>query len=104
MSINVGAIAKVIGKAIVVEGPKALAIAEQIPILIELAENLYDGLKGADKLAAVQAGLWSFVEELDPKIAENFTKLWSAAKPMISVIVTIYHFAGIFGSKTPAKA
>ena len=99
MSINVNAVAKVVTAAITISAPQAVQIAEQLLSLIQLAEDAYDGLKGNDKLQAVQAGLNTFVKQLDPALDAQFARLWAFLAPAISVIVTIYKLAGIFTSK-----
>jgi hypothetical protein len=104
MTINVNAVAKVVSLAVSVGAPQAVLIAQQLLSLIEFAEEAYDGLKGDQKLQAVQAGLYTFVKQLDPNLDAQFSKLWQFLTPIVSVIVTIYRFAGIFTSKTPAKA
>lgn len=103
MSINVNAVAKVVGVAITVAAPQALQIAQQLITLIEFAEDAYDGLKGDVKLQAVQAGLYAFVKQLDPNLDAQFAKLWSFMAPVASVVVTIYRLMGVFKSSTPVK-
>jgi len=105
MSINVNAIAKVVSVAVTVAAPQAVQIAEQLLALIQLAEDAYDGLKGDQKLQAVQAGLYTYVKQLDPNLDAQFARLWAFLAPAVSVIVTIYKLAGIFTSKSaPAQA
>lgn len=103
MSINVNAVAKVVSAAITIEGPKAFAVASQLLSLITLAQEAYDGLKGDQKLQAVQAGLNDFVADLDPAIHQQFDRLWAFLKPAITVIVQISKLAGLFAPK-PATA
>jgi len=96
MSLNIGKIVKSIAGPIGLNADSASAIVVQTLSLIDMAEDIYDGLKGSEKLAAVQAGLRSFIEELDPSLVDRFGDIWRALKPAISMIVTIYNAVGIF--------
>lgn len=97
MSVNIGKIAAVVGKAAkFVPVDKVDLLLSQTVFLIELAEDAIDGIKGSEKLQAVRRGLEDFVEDEMPDVAARFNDLWRLMKPVISLVVTLYHAAGVF--------
>jgi hypothetical protein len=75
---------------------KAGAILEQALFLIDFVEDAYEGLSGAEKLAAVKAGLKTFAEQLDPELDDRFAALWVEIAPFISTVVAIFKLKGLF--------
>lgn len=62
--------------------------------LIDLVEDIYEGLKGSEKFAAVKAALKSTAEGLG--ILDDFEKIWKILGPLVSLIVTINNLKGLW--------
>lgn len=93
MSINVSTIAgRLANAAVTVE--KAQAIISETVALIITVEQIYEGLKGSEKFAAVKAGVASLVDDLD--LSANFAAIWRVVGPAVSLIVTVFNLRNLW--------
>lgn len=93
MSLNIGKIAAKIPLDI----DRAQDLVAAAVELIDFVEDIYDGLKGSEKFAAVKAALKTTAEQLG--IMDDFEKLWKILGPLVSLIVTINNLKGLWTRK-----
>ena len=99
MTINVaGAASRLAG--IGVDVAEAGTIISEVLSLVDAAEQLYEGIKGSDKFAAVEAGLQTVVANLG--LTEKFDAIWKSLGPFVSVVVTIWNLRNLWPHKQPA--
>lgn len=77
---------------------KAVALVDEAIVLIDFVEDIYDGLKGSEKFAAVKAALKTTAENLgiDDDFDDDFERLWKILGPLVSLIVTIYNLKSLW--------
>lgn len=97
MGLNITKIAgKIAGPGI--SGSQALALVDAAVNLIDFVEDIYEGLKGSEKFAAVKAALKTTAENLG--ILDDFERLWAILGPLVSLIVTINNLKGLWKRAT----
>lgn len=97
MSLNVSSIvARVSSAAVTVE--RAQAIIGETIALITTVEQIYVGLKGDVKFAAVKAGVKTLIDELG--LTASFDAIWRVLGPTISLIVTIFNLKNLWPAST----
>lgn len=85
----------------------ASALASLLPAAATLVQAVEAampaGTSGATKLEAVRVGI-NAVYSAGEQIAVEFAAVWGPLSAMISTLVTAYHAAGIFATKTTPAA
>ena len=99
MKLNLAPAIALLGSLGVASSSAGTIVSETIN-LIDMAEQIYEGLKGSDKFAAVQAGLKTVVADLG--LTADFDKIWHALAPFVSVVVTVWNLANLWPHQQPA--